>query len=350
VLLTILIVITPIVSAKSRNKYLTDFIFTQQEDSLGFGESDEDTAYALEIIDYFNLYIIQGLFGSISKVDISAFKENLEEKVNDLLGQGLYTIYYLLKSLDILGYSIDTDLSNKLHNYLNQTEQLDGGFSLTNTSTSADMISTYFAYQIYTFLDLEFPNITTHTNWILQCNNSDGGYGGNSSLSSTILTTYYAVDLIDSLGDVNDLDDKIATLNYLNSFYISNPSDVNNFGGYLPDNSAENALLSSTYFCVKAINLLDPSQKKYATTNWVLSHQNFQDGGFSDHSTTGEPELSSISTSYYAFSILLTFDAINLLNSEIFMVEFNYIILIVVLSVIGIIILILFFIWRKRRI
>ncbi|MFX0178428.1 MAG: hypothetical protein ACFE85_19610 [Candidatus Hodarchaeota archaeon] len=346
-------VITPIVSAKPRNKYLTDFIFAQQDDNIGFGESDAETAYALEIIDYFNIYTVQGLFGSTTKVDISAFKDNLEEIVNTMFNTGnitLYNIYYLLKALNTLSYAVDSNLKNKIHLYINQTEQLDGGFSFSNTSSSADMTSTYYAYNIHDYIEVDFPNETIHKNWILQCNNTDGGYGGNSSLSSTILTTYYAVDLINAIGDLNDLDDKIATLNYLKSFYFNDSFDINNYGGYLPDISAENSLLSSTYFCVKAINLIDSSQKTDASILWVLNHQNFQDGGFSDHSVTGEPELSSILTSYYAFDILLTFDAINLLNSEVFMVEFNYFVLIIVLSFIGVFILIVFFIWRRRRI
>ena len=349
----VLIVITPIVSAKPRNKYLTDFIFAQQDDSIGFGESDQETAYALEMIDYFNLYVIQGLFGSTTKVDISAFKDNLEEKLENLFDDGesdLFKIYYLLKALDILDYPIDSDLKDEIYDYLNQTEHLEGGFRLNTILLSADMISTYFAYKIYSYLDLQFPNMTIHKNWILLCNNTDGGYGGNNSLSSTILTTYYAVELINEIGDLDDLDDKIATLDYLKSFYISDSSNVNNYGGYLPDNSAENSLLSSTYFCVKGINLINPSQIQDATIAWVLDHQNFQDGGFSDHSISGEPELSSITTSYYAFDILLTLNAINQLNSDIFMVEFNFIVLIVVLSCIGIFILLIFFIWRRRRI
>ena len=353
VLLTILIVITPIVSAKVRNKYLTDFIFTQQDDSSGFGESEQETAYALEIIDYFNLYVVQKLFSSTTKVNTTEFRDNLEENINTLFNDeevNLYNIYYILKALDILDYSFDPDLKDKVHKYLNQTEQLEGGFSLINTSKSADMISTYYAYNIYSYLGEQFPNATVHKNWILQCNNTDGGYGGNNTLSSTILTTYYAVELINITGTIDDLDDKSATLNYLNSFYVNDSSNVNNYGGYLPDNNSKNSLLSSTYFCVKAINLIDSSQKQDATITWVLNHQNFEDGGFSDHSFSGEPELSSISASYYAFDILLTFNAINRLNSDVFMVEFDYIILIIVLSCIGVFILIMFFIWRRRRI
>jgi len=160
--LIVLIVITPIVSAKPRNKYLTDFIFAQQDDSIGFGESDQETAYALEMIDYFNLYVIQGLFGSTTKVDISAFKDNLEEKLENLFDDGesdLFKIYYLLKALDILDYPIDSDLKDEIYDYLNQTEHLEGGFRLNTILLSADMISTYFAYKI---VDLESVSRNNH--------------------------------------------------------------------------------------------------------------------------------------------------------------------------------------------
>ncbi|MFX0060271.1 MAG: hypothetical protein ACFE8J_18395, partial [Candidatus Heimdallarchaeota archaeon] len=176
VILTVLMVITPIVSAKPRNKYLTDFIFAQQDDNIGFGESDAETAYALEIIDYFNIYTVQGLFGSTTKVDISAFKDNLEEKFNTMFNTGnitLYNIYYLLKALNTLSYAIDSNLKNKIHLYINQTEQLDGGFSFSNTSSSADMTSTYYAYNVHDYIEVDFPNETIHKNWILQCNNTD---------------------------------------------------------------------------------------------------------------------------------------------------------------------------------
>ena len=82
----------------------------------------------------------------------------------------------------------------------------------------------------------------------------------------------------------------------------------------------------------------------------VFSRQNFLDGGFNDKITRYDQEFSSITTSYYAFKILLSFDSLHLLNEEIFMVEFSYITLIVVLSVIGILAFVAYWIWHKRKI
>ncbi|MCJ7650553.1 MAG: hypothetical protein MUP85_18235, partial [Candidatus Lokiarchaeota archaeon] len=184
------------------------------------------------------------------------------------------------------------------------------------------------------------------------CNNTDGGYGSNSTLSSTLLTTYQVVILINALtGSVDNLTNKTATLEYLTSFYMNDSTDINNYGGYLPDITALNVLLSSSLTCLDSIGLIDSTElHQVPTINLVLSCQNFRDGGFSDKITGYYQELSSITASYYAFKILLSFNSLHLLNEEIFMVEFNYIVLIVMLSAIGILIFVAYWIWRKRKI
>ncbi|MFX1267060.1 MAG: hypothetical protein ACFFAK_03765 [Promethearchaeota archaeon] len=182
------------------------------------------------------------------------------------------------------------------------------------------------------------------------CNNTDGGYGGNQTLSSNILTTYCAVYLVSQLATIDYLYNKTATLNYLLSFYCDDPLDLDNYGGFLPDLIANNALLSSTYYCIESIELIDDSTlNPTATIKWILDRQNFQDGGFLDDPSEHEEGLSSIPATYHAFKILYILNALDNLNQDFFMVEFNYIILIVVLSVIGIIAVIIVFIWRKRK-
>ncbi|GAJ04094.1 unnamed protein product, partial [marine sediment metagenome] len=239
------------------------------------------------------------------------------------------------------------NLHDKIYEYINETVQSSGGFSPTNTSTNANMISTFYIYNVFTLIDEPVENQTIHKNWVLSCNNTDGGYGGNQSLSSTLLTTYYAIYLVDGLGEVSDLANHTSTLNYLKSFYITDTDNLDNYGGYLPDEFAENSLLSSTYFCVEGIRLIDSNElNKGATVNWVLNHQNFQDGGFSDHDEENDQKLSSIRASYYAFEILKGFGSLDLLNEEIFMVEFSFLILIIVTSIIGIIIAAIYLIWR----
>jgi prenyltransferase beta subunit len=345
----IFILITPVVLAKTRQSYLVDFFFENQVDNERFGSSYQDTAYSLEIIDYYDIYQI----GVETKVDISLFQENLETAIESMFTGGvikLYDLHYLVKALDILGATMDASLESKISEYLNQTEQSEGGYSSDNSTSSADMTSTYFVYEIKTYLN-EGLNFTSIKNWILSCNNSDGGYGGNSTLDSSQLTSFLAVYLIDQIGDLNDLENRTATLNYFKSFYVSDSDNYANYGGYRAGLLSESAVFSSTFYCVSAIKLLDSNQlNKAATLTWVLNHQNFEDGGFSNLIGGTVQGLSSIPASYYAFKLLMNFNSLGLLNEDIFMVEFNYIILLIVLGVIGSVIVLIYFVWRKRRI
>ena len=194
-------------------------------------------------------------------------------------------------------------------------------------------------------------NPTIHKTWVLSCNNTDGGYGGNQSLSSTIVTTYFAVYLVDALGDVSDLANETQTLEYFKSFYVDDPINTGNYGGYLPDFLADNTLLSSTYYCVKGIELIDENELNGVNTvNWVLNRQNYRDGGFSDWVEGNDQRDSSVSASFYAFKLLETFNSLEKLNEDVFAVEFSYLILIIIPSIIGILIGIIYLFYRRRRI
>ncbi|MHA1670659.1 MAG: prenyltransferase/squalene oxidase repeat-containing protein, partial [Promethearchaeota archaeon] len=347
--------IIPLASAKPRDSYLVDFIYSEQVGDEGFGNSYQETAQALEILDYFDLFTVEGLFGVENKVDVPTLRDYLDDKLVEMFNDenvNLYDLYSILKSLTYLNYEIDSSLSLDIYRYINTSGLISGGFAPTNTSKAVNVISTFYAFQIYDLLDVEMPNKTIHANWLLSCNKTNGGYGSNSTLSSTLLTTSQVVVLINGLtGSIDNLVNKTATLEYLTSFYISDAADLNNYGGYLPDNTAINVLLSSTLTCLESIGLIDSTEiHQVPTTNMVLSRQNFLDGGFSDKIIGHNQEISSITTSYYAFKILLSFDSLDLLNEEIFMVEFSYIMLLVVLSIIGALALIAYLIWRKRKI
>jgi hypothetical protein len=343
--------VTPIALAKTRRTYLTDFLFENEIHGEGFKNGIkginpliEATTYALGILDHYGL----------NAHDTPDLETKLETDLEQMLnndGVILYDLYFLLKSLNILEYSIEEQLENQIHEYINKTEQIGGGFSFSNTSTLASISSTYFVVQIHSLIGETIPNITIHKNWVLLCNNSDGGYGGNSSLSSTLLNTYYAVSVLDELGFINELVNENQTLTYLNTFYIQNPSDTENYGGYLPDITANYALLSSTFYCAKAISIIDDSLLNNAPTiRWVLTHQNFQDGGFADITQGTDQLSSSVISSYYAFETLKIFDSLSKLNSEVFMVEFNYWVLVIIMASIGLIAGIGVVVWRKRRI
>ncbi len=347
--------IIPLASAKPRDSYLVDFIYSEQVGDEGFGNSYQETAQALEILNHFNLFTVEGLFGVENKVDVPTLRDYLDGKLTEMFDEenvDLYDLYGILKSLTYLNYAIDSGLSLDIYGYINATGHVSGGFAPTNTSKAVNVVSTFYAYRIYDLLVVDMPNQTIHTNWLLSCNNTDGGYGSNSTLSSTLLTTYQAVILINELtGSVDNLANKTATLEYLTSFYISDTTDINNYGGYLPDLTALNVLLSSSFTCLNSTGLIDSNElHQVPTVNMVLSRQNFLDGGFSDKITGHDQELSSITTTYYAFKILYSFDSLHLLNEEIFMVEFSFITLIIVLSAVGILGFVVYWIWRKRRI
>ncbi len=345
--------IIPIVLGKTRNAYLVDFLFSTEIEGEGFkngigaGEpNNEATAYALEILDYYGRT-------AHDDTDLETYLETELETIFDNGENVLYELYYLLKSLDVLDYSIEASLKNRIHQFINGTEQISGGFSLSNTSTLASMSSTYFVVQVFDLIEEPIPNKTVHKNWVLSCNNSEGGYGGNQSLSSTLASTYYAASILDELGAINDLVDKNKTLTYLKSFYVDDSADLNSFGGYLPDEMAQYALLSSTFFCVKSISLIDPDLSELnraSTMAWVLARQYFEDGGFAENSEGYEQKVSSVISSYYGFETLRVFNALSSLAGEIWMVEFNFWILGIVLMSIGIIIALIVFLWRKRRI
>jgi len=343
--------IIPIVLGKTRNTYLVDFIYSNEIEGEGFkngitGEEpiNEATAYALEVLDYYGRTAHE-------VIDLETHLETELQAMFDSDEIVLYELYYILKSLNISEYSIEDSLKNRIHQFIKGTEQISGGFSFSNTSSIASMSSTFFVAQVFTLIGQPIPNVTIHKDWVILCNNSDGGYGGNRSLSSTLLTTYYAVYLLDVLSSFNDLADKNQTLTYLNSFYIQNPSDTINDGGCLPDLTANNALLSSTYLYVSAISIIDENMlNRDQTTKWVLSRQYFQDGGFADITEGNSQRISSIISSYYAFETLKIFRSLGKLSAEVFMVEFNYWILVIILAIIGLIAAIGVIIWRRRRI
>ncbi len=353
-IITFLLCITPIASAKTRQSHIIDFLYENHNSDESFGISTKDTANSIEIIDFYGVYLIEGFLQAIKKVDKSTLEVYLEDEITSMFNEGeidIYDLYYLLSTLDFLGASLDLNLHDNIYEFINQTVQSTGGFSPTNTSTSANLISTFYIYNILTLINETVADPTLHKNWVLSCNNTDGGYGGNQSLSSTLLTTYYAIYLVKELGEISDLTNQTSTLNYLKSFYVNDHDNLENYGGYLPDVFAQNSLLSSTYFCVEGIRIINSNElNKEATVNWVLNHQNFQDGGFSDHSEENDQRLSSISASYYTFEILKGFNSLDLLNEDIFMVEFNFFMLIIVTSISGIIIAAIYLIWRKRRI
>lgn len=340
-------------------------------DDEGFTNSERDdyrddsddvsyqaTAYALEILGDYDLLEEKDIFGKVTKSHNSSdLQEELEDRLSVMYTYGfadIYDTYYILESLEEMDYEISGTTALQITSFLGATAQSGGGYSGSDKSTSANVVSTYYCMLIYDLLDQPIPNLLLHRSFVISCANSDGGFGGDSDSSSSLANTFYAVLVADYLEDVKVLYSPDLTIDYLNSFYVDEEDDEDNYGGYLPDINAENAHLSSTYYCIRAIEILDEEEfeDKDSTAEWVLSRQNFKDGGFVDTSDGYEQKHSSVVNTYFAHEILDILGRKELLEEKIFQKEFEWydwwifwilICSICVIAIYGI------YIWRKRK-
>jgi len=344
--ITSILIITPFVSAVTRRTHLINYILANQDQNNRFGTSYEETSYALEILNDCSM------LGSVNTESLQSYLQNEIQEKFETSTMDVYNLYYLLKSLDFListGDLVNNSLKSIILDYLDGTNQTTGGFSPTNSSNTSGLVSTYFAIKAYNLIDSNQNISNIHKNWTLNCRNSgDGGYGGNASLPSSLISTYYAILILNNLDAINEITNVTDTVSYLTSFYIDQVNDQTNYGGYLIDNDAKFAILSSTYYCIKSLNILSPSElHKGATCSWVYSRQNIKDGGFVDKNDEIDQVYSSIPSSYFAFKTITLLGGN--LDVQIWMVEFNWILLVVILLCIGVFIAIAIFFWRRNR-
>ena len=342
---------------------VSDDGFTNSEREY-YGDDSNDvsyqaTAYALEILGDYNLLEEKDLFGKVTTSHNSSdLQEELEDGLTGMYEAGfadLYDTYYILESLEEMDYEISGTTALLITSFLGASMQIGGGISGSDKSSDANLISTYYAFMIYDLLDQPIPNILGHRNFVASCANPDGGYSGDPGSSSTLANTYYAVLVTEYLEDIKVILNPDLTIDYLNSFYVDEEDDKENYGGYLPDHNAENAHLSSTYYCIRAVEILDEEEleDKDSIAEWVLSRQNFQDGGFVDTSDGYKQKYSSVVNTYFAHEILDIIERKELLDEKIFMLEFEWwdwlifwiiICSLCVLAIYGI------YIWRKRKV
>ena len=347
IFLTTLLTITPLCAAVTRRTFLINYILSTEVEDNGFGNSYEETSHALEVLSD---------SGTISSLDTETLTSYLQDEIQNKFDDNkmnVYDLYYLLNSLDLListGDLVSSSLKNIIIYFLDTTNQTGGGFSPINTTGTPNVISTYYAIKAYNIIDNNKEINEIHKNWTLNCKNDiDGGFGGNSTLSSSLISTYYAISILELFQATGEIVSVSDTIDYLKSFYVSEVNDQDNYGGYLPYNNSNKALLSSSYYCIQSLNILSPEDLHNSPTcNWAYSLQNLKDGGFSDRSVGTEQLYSNIPCSYYAFKIITLLGGN--LDVHIWMVEFNWIVLIIILSIIAFSIVIAIYLWRKRRI
>ncbi len=340
-------ILSPLALGATRAFYLVNFILDQQNGNNGFGDSYGSTTNALEILDYF------GALGNVNSPKTQQYLRNELREKFDTNNLNIYDLYYILKSIDILN-DTDTEVSLsfriELMNYIEDLNQTGGGFSPTNKTDSSTMISTFYALEAYSILSNgEFEVQDIHKDWVLNCtDNITGGFKGSiSSSTPSLINTYCAILILNRAGAIGELVNKSKTINYIKSFYVSTSSDKVNYGGYLPDSTAYQTLLSSTYYCVKILNILSAGFQDTQTINWIYNRQNYIDGGFVDFGDESFQGDSSIIGSYFALESLLILGGS--LDVEIWMVEFNYMLLIILIIIFAVVIGLAILFWRRRK-
>lgn len=339
----------PMVFALSRKGEIIKFITDHKtEDGTGFSNSQvntnetsyEATAYALDILDYYKIVN--------TKVNTTSIENFFTDELNLMLENNnltLYNLYYILQTLDILEYQLEGGLYNDTRDYIFALNQSGGGFSFTESSNSSNIISTYLVLKSFEFLNLTLENVTVHEDWIYSCNNSDGGFGATPEASSRLSSTFYALLALETLNRTNSMPNKNDTITYFRSFYSFE-------GGYIPDQSENVPLLSSTYYCIYGLSILNGNfNNADKTIEWILDHQNTLDGGFSEGDFEAANLKSSMVNTYFGFqSLRILNPSLNVLNEEVGMVQFNWVILLIVLTIIGFAVGIGFYIYQERKI
>ncbi|TFF89596.1 MAG: hypothetical protein EU549_00100 [Promethearchaeota archaeon] len=303
----------------------------------------------------------------------------------------IQSTFQALKTLSLLGLldSVDVD---EIGIWINETQNIDGGFPIVENGTS-EMDSTYYAIQSMQILGLEPKNNITE--WINQCWNSDYGFSSKPNKSSTIWATYNALNALKLLGE------NITSYN-TSQWLISlqNEDSDDNYGAFSADGTYE---LINTYYTLSALNLTDklseinktaaidwiiacqnsdpyitstygsyssnPSNMDYAVINcfaaikslfllniteinlssptkdWIIACQNIDSGGFA---SIKDGESASIANSFYAIEALNLINGLSSMSNTITTgLPFNFSIVWIILIIIAVIVVIFIYIRRK---
>lgn len=343
-------VITPLALAVTRQTHIINYVMsTKNANDQGFGNSFDATSNALEVLNRFN---------ALDKVDSSAMLEYLTTELERMIDQNdlnIYDLYYILRSIDLLNSTneeVNTDIETKIGYFLEGLSQVGGGFSPDNASDMSTMISTYYAIEVKAIIDNEYVVETLHLDWTIARLSSNGGFAGSNVTSETsLIDTYCAISILSNADEMDRIASPEDVVSYLSSFYAGSESSSINQGGYLPYSNADYALLSSTFYCVKALKMLRDdgntvNLRPSSTINWIKSRQNFQDGGFTDSIDGGDKGSTLAGSKFAVYSLAMLGGN---LNDNPWMVEFDYVVLIVLIVIIGIVVIAVFLLYRRRK-
>lgn len=270
--------------------------------------------------------------------------------------EATFQALYILKAYN----SLNMVNVNSLISWVNTCRKANHGFGNTNRS-AADIVSTYYATWIFKLFNRQLDNRTD--DWVAACQNKSTAFGETINATATLIASYYGLEAL-YLNNTNLKAYNIST--WLLGRQNKNPSS-DGFGGFATDGNSSNmwaawAAIGSIkqlnlngYLVEPLISWINRSQniinydddygafsnkpgdmdwslldtytaiyclKKLgntylgrihlqATLDWLIDLQN-SDGGFRVNSIIAD---SSLSATFYAFSILDLLDQENLLST-----------------------------------
>ncbi|HME50816.1 MAG TPA: prenyltransferase/squalene oxidase repeat-containing protein [Candidatus Lokiarchaeia archaeon] len=269
----------------------------------------ENTFSAIQIINLLNGPVSNSTFSNA--LAIQSFLIDLRDGTTggykDFPGsvvtlQSTYQALQIAEYFDIATMLDRNDLNNN-ENFTKLSQNANGGFGANpSLSANATIFSTYFALKILNFTgNLTGQYSVINENKVYQflqsCGNGTDLFSGSPNSATSIMATAFATMIYyEFLSNFTNLFTGPRTLAIVS--YIKN--NVGQYGGFIDPSIDNVATLSTTYYAVKTLSLLNigiPNDDNNLT-NWIMNHQNNNDGGFIE----GDPSQtsSSILATYYA--------------------------------------------------
>jgi prenyltransferase beta subunit len=334
------------VLGESRNTLIFNFIKENQNFDGGFYEfstfltEDQDptleaTRASLNVLEALNRW------DDIDKEDIKTW---IVPKITSIIdSENNSRMYSLaLESLDLVDGLEDLGIepSSQIEAFLETLKiELDNdtiGYALTE-GLNASVFGCYFVLSSYFYLANSSSILIINeidraevSNFILSCLDSSGGFKSEPSEESapSLVSTFYALHALELLGNLDtDIESvKMEIEEYINSFYVSDENS-NEFGSYsfTKEGSIPIGSIYASHIALSSLSLIEDEKPTDATVDWILSHQNNIDGGFSEVLLENGVSNSSSITSYYAVEILKLKDPnLLMLNVEMYGTIINW--------------------------
>jgi len=215
-----------------------------------------------------------------------------------------YIILQLIKKENLV--NITSIINHLLSNY----DSTEGSF--TNTwnnmeiqSATSKSRSTSFAIIILNKTNsLELINTTKVADFLAACQDTSGGFADYpGSTKVNIINTWAVLEALKTINALN-LVNTTAAIEYLSQCQNLDPTDENNYGGFMETPSSTRSKMTYTYYALKSLQTLSSlnSVNLTAVIEWVLKCKR-SDGSFYNDLVTLDKKQLTFGTGYAVLSL-----------------------------------------------